>query len=170
MDINFMNVLLALLVLGILGLIFGLILAVASKIFEVKTDPRFPLIMDCLPGANCGGGLRLRRLFCSGKRDHRRKSVGQLLPRWGCGSGGANRRDHGCGSGCRRARDCPRDLQRRHSGQEKIRVHWCAGLPGCHESWPETARWSVHMVVWVLAPASKPARLMPLPWEKTVFP
>ena len=55
MDINFMNVLLALLVLGILGLIFGLILAVASKIFEVKTDPRFPLIMDCLPGANCGG-------------------------------------------------------------------------------------------------------------------
>ena len=49
MDINFMNVLLALLVLGILGLVFGLILAVASKIFEVKTDPRFPLIMDCLP-------------------------------------------------------------------------------------------------------------------------
>ena len=39
MDINFMNVLLALLVLGILGLIFGLILAVASKIFEVKRIP-----------------------------------------------------------------------------------------------------------------------------------
>ena len=49
------NVVIALLVLGILGLVFGVILAVASKIFEVKTDPRFPEIMDCLPGANCGG-------------------------------------------------------------------------------------------------------------------
>ena len=50
-----MNIVIALLVLGILGLVFGLVLAVASKIFEVKTDPRFPEIMDCLPGANCGG-------------------------------------------------------------------------------------------------------------------
>ena len=50
-----MNIISALLVLGILGLVFGLVLAVASKVFEVKTDPRFPEIMDCLPGANCGG-------------------------------------------------------------------------------------------------------------------
>lgn len=53
MDI--MNIVFALLVLGILGLVFGAALAVASKVFEVKTDPRFPEIMDCLPGANCGG-------------------------------------------------------------------------------------------------------------------
>lgn len=52
---NIMNVVAALLALGILGLVFGVILAVASKIFEVKTDPRFPEIMDSLPGANCGG-------------------------------------------------------------------------------------------------------------------
>ena len=52
---DMMNVLAALLVLGIMGLVFGAILAVASKVFEVKTDPRFPEIMDCLPGANCGG-------------------------------------------------------------------------------------------------------------------
>ena len=52
---DMMNVLAALLVLGIMGLVFGTILAVASKVFEVKTDPRFPEIMDCLPGANCGG-------------------------------------------------------------------------------------------------------------------
>ena len=55
MELDVMNVVSAVLVLGIMGLAFGLILAVASKIFEVKTDPRFPEIMDCLPGANCGG-------------------------------------------------------------------------------------------------------------------
>ena len=43
---DMMNIVFALLVLGILGLVFGLVLAVASKIFEVKTDPRFPEIMD----------------------------------------------------------------------------------------------------------------------------
>ena len=55
MELDVMNVVSAVLVLGIMGLAFVLILAVASKIFEVKTDPRFPEIMDCLPGANCGG-------------------------------------------------------------------------------------------------------------------
>ena len=50
-----MNILYALLTLGILGGVFGLILALASKIFEVKTDPKLELILDCLPGANCGG-------------------------------------------------------------------------------------------------------------------
>lgn len=42
-------------VLGILGLIFGIILGVASKIFEVKKDERIKKIMDVLPCANCGG-------------------------------------------------------------------------------------------------------------------
>ena len=36
---DMMNVLYAVLVLGILGALFGLILAVASKVFEVKKDP-----------------------------------------------------------------------------------------------------------------------------------
>lgn len=38
-----------------LGLVFGVLLAVASKIFEVKTDERVPKITEILPGANCGG-------------------------------------------------------------------------------------------------------------------
>ena len=42
-------------ILGALGCAFGLILAVASKIFEVKADPRLAEVLDCLPGANCGG-------------------------------------------------------------------------------------------------------------------
>jgi len=50
-----MNILYAVLTLGVLSGAFGLLLAVASKVFEVKTDARLDLILDCLPGANCGG-------------------------------------------------------------------------------------------------------------------
>ena len=50
-----MNVVFAVAVLGILGAIFGLVLAVASKIFEVKKDPREEAILGLLAGANCGG-------------------------------------------------------------------------------------------------------------------
>ncbi len=49
------NVLYALLTLGVLGGVFGLVLAIASKVFEVKVDPRLAEIQDSLPGANCGG-------------------------------------------------------------------------------------------------------------------
>lgn len=38
-----------------LGLIFGLILAIASKVFAVEVDERAAQITDALPGANCGG-------------------------------------------------------------------------------------------------------------------
>lgn len=38
-----------------MGLIFGVILAVASHIFRVKVDERVPKILEALPGANCGG-------------------------------------------------------------------------------------------------------------------
>ncbi|MCI9432069.1 MAG: RnfABCDGE type electron transport complex subunit B [Oscillospiraceae bacterium] len=50
-----MNIFYAVLTLGVLGGAFGLILSLASKVFEVKTDPKLDLILDCLPGANCGG-------------------------------------------------------------------------------------------------------------------
>ena len=35
--------------LGALAVIFGLVLAIASKVFEVKVDERLPLIQECLP-------------------------------------------------------------------------------------------------------------------------
>jgi len=38
-----------------LGLVSGLGLAVAARIFAVETDPRQEQIADLLPGANCGG-------------------------------------------------------------------------------------------------------------------
>ena len=50
-----MSVLIAILVLGGLGLVFGLVLAAASKVFYVETDPRLEKLNECLPGANCGG-------------------------------------------------------------------------------------------------------------------
>lgn len=49
------EVLIAVGILGGLGLIFGLVLAAASKVFYVQTDPRLDALNECLPGANCGG-------------------------------------------------------------------------------------------------------------------
>lgn len=40
--------------LGVLGGIFGLALAYASKVFHVDEDPRVTEVEDALPGANCG--------------------------------------------------------------------------------------------------------------------
>ena len=53
MDIG--NVIAAVVVLAVLGAVFGFVLAVASKIFEVKKDPREEEILSHLAGANCGG-------------------------------------------------------------------------------------------------------------------
>jgi len=50
-----MNILHAVLVLGVMGAVFGLILAIASKVFAVEVDPRQEEIINVLPGANCGG-------------------------------------------------------------------------------------------------------------------
>ena len=52
---DLMNILYAVLVLGILGGIFGALLAFASKIFYVEQDERIDKIIAVLPGANCGG-------------------------------------------------------------------------------------------------------------------
>ena len=41
-------------VVGGVGLLFGILLAVASFVFEVKKDERAEKILEVLPGANCG--------------------------------------------------------------------------------------------------------------------
>ncbi len=48
------NVLFAFCVLGGLGIVFGLVLAVASRVFHVEEDPRIAEVAGCLNGANCG--------------------------------------------------------------------------------------------------------------------
>jgi len=49
-----MEILIPILTLAVLGLLFGMGLAVASKKFAVKIDPRLEKILGLLPGANCG--------------------------------------------------------------------------------------------------------------------
>jgi Na+-translocating ferredoxin:NAD+ oxidoreductase subunit B len=49
-----MGILLPVLILGVLGLLFGISLAMASKRFHVEIDPRLEKINTLLPGANCG--------------------------------------------------------------------------------------------------------------------
>ncbi len=53
--VNLNPIFYAVLSLGGLGLLFGIILGVASKIFAVQTDERIARIMEVLPCANCGG-------------------------------------------------------------------------------------------------------------------
>lgn len=45
----------AVMVLGILGFVFGAVLSYASKKFEVIIDPKVEQTLELLPGANCGG-------------------------------------------------------------------------------------------------------------------
>lgn len=49
-----MEIIKPVIVLGSLGLLFGVLLSIASKIFEVKLDPLVGNILGVLPGANCG--------------------------------------------------------------------------------------------------------------------
>ena len=44
-----MEILIAIAILGGLGVVFGLVLAAASKLFYVQTDPRLEALNDALP-------------------------------------------------------------------------------------------------------------------------
>jgi Na+-translocating ferredoxin:NAD+ oxidoreductase RNF subunit RnfB len=48
-------VLTAIITVGAIGLLAGIILGVTAKIFYVHVDPRIGQVADILPGANCGG-------------------------------------------------------------------------------------------------------------------
>ena len=49
------TILFSILSLGVLGGVFGALLAFASKIFHVEVDPKQEAVRNCLAGANCGG-------------------------------------------------------------------------------------------------------------------
>ncbi|MCB5246684.1 MAG: RnfABCDGE type electron transport complex subunit B [Candidatus Cloacimonetes bacterium] len=53
-------------IIGAMGLVFGLILAFAAKVFAVKIDPRVEQILSVLPGANCGA---CSKAGCAGYAD-----------------------------------------------------------------------------------------------------
>ncbi len=50
-----MTILYAALVLGGLGVVFGILLAIFGKVFAVPVNPKVVEIREVLPGANCGG-------------------------------------------------------------------------------------------------------------------
>ncbi len=49
------NVIFAVVVLFVMGVLFAVLLGIAAKVFAVEVDERVPLVRECLPGANCGG-------------------------------------------------------------------------------------------------------------------
>lgn len=55
MSVSISSVLIPAATLGAMGLFFGALLAVSSKLFHVEQDPRIGEVTDALPGANCGG-------------------------------------------------------------------------------------------------------------------
>jgi len=50
-----MTIIYASAVLGGLGLVFGILLAVFNQVFSVPVDTRAAAVLEVLPGANCGG-------------------------------------------------------------------------------------------------------------------
>ena len=51
---NINEILLVALIVGGIGALIGLVLAIASQLFHVEVDPRFEKIVSNLPGFNCG--------------------------------------------------------------------------------------------------------------------
>lgn len=53
--LDYSTLVFAALAMGATGLLLGLFIGIAAKIFKVKNDPRAELVLELLPGANCGG-------------------------------------------------------------------------------------------------------------------
>ncbi len=49
------NLFIAAIAMGAIGLVLGLLIGIAAKVFKVETDPNIELVANLLPGANCGG-------------------------------------------------------------------------------------------------------------------
>jgi electron transport complex protein RnfB len=54
MKMNIMDVVMAALILGIVGLLLGVVLGIAAKTFAVEVDERVDKVREILPGVNCG--------------------------------------------------------------------------------------------------------------------
>ncbi|HIR60448.1 MAG TPA: RnfABCDGE type electron transport complex subunit B [Candidatus Faecivivens stercoravium] len=52
---NFTVIIIATVVLALIGLIIGLLLGLAGKVFAVESDETIEKVRECLPGNNCGG-------------------------------------------------------------------------------------------------------------------
>ncbi len=52
---NITEIINPILAIGGMGLLFGVGLSIAAKVFAVPVDERVDAVKECLPGANCGG-------------------------------------------------------------------------------------------------------------------
>ena len=52
---NLVGILIACLIVGFTGLIIGVLLGYAGKVFEVEVDEKEVKVRELLPGSNCGG-------------------------------------------------------------------------------------------------------------------
>lgn len=50
-----MQIVIPVIILGVLGLVFGALLGMAAKALKVEKDERIEQVLELLPGANCGG-------------------------------------------------------------------------------------------------------------------
>ena len=50
-----MESLIAVVAVGVLGIVLGVVIGIVAKIFAVEVDERIEQVEEMLPGANCGG-------------------------------------------------------------------------------------------------------------------
>ena len=82
-----MEILLAIVIVTVIGLIGAVVLVVAAKFLSVPQDPRIDQVAACLPGANCGA------CGYAGCADYARAIVEQGAPVNKCVPGGAKAAD-----------------------------------------------------------------------------
>ena len=70
-----MNLLIPIAAMAVLGLIFGVGLAYALKLFGIEVDPTISMIIAKLPGSNCGA---CGKAGCSGFAEALKK--GEAVP------------------------------------------------------------------------------------------
>lgn len=49
------TLILAVIIMAGVGLVLGIVIGIFAKLFRIETDPRIDLVVELLPGANCGG-------------------------------------------------------------------------------------------------------------------
>ncbi|MFR0733067.1 MAG: RnfABCDGE type electron transport complex subunit B [Oscillospiraceae bacterium] len=153
----------AMAVLGGLGAFFGLVLAMANRVFYVQTDPRLDRLVQALPGANCGG------CGFSGCGAYAQAVLDGKAPVGLCVSGG---------DACAQTMASVMGVKAEKVARQVAFVR-CAGstardkgiYEGFPTAWPPprwrgVARSSANLVAWALATAPRHVSLTPFTWNK----
>ena len=138
----------AMAVLGGLGAFFGLVLAMANRVFYVQTDPRLDRLVQALPGANCGG------CGFSGCGAYAQAVLDGKAPVGLCVSGG---------DACAQTMASVMGVKAEKVARQVAFVR-CAAWPP--PRWRGVARSSANLVAWALATAPRHVSLTPFTWNK----